>query len=354
MKGFFRLLGLSIFLVLALAIGFNLGRYWEPKKTVEFYIEPHDPAALRKLSLSLEEKGFIYKASFFRWLATMSGLDKRIAPGYYDLDNHLGTLGILFFLRDSNAKQINITIPEGYDIYDTALTLTEAGLCNTPEDFTALAKSTAWRNQVQKKFGLPVRHSIEGFLYPDTYQLKKGSSVSLFIQVALDNFLEKIYVPYKRRLEPEFFYRTLIAASLIEKETSLASERPLVASVIENRLKKNMKLRFDPTIIYALKDLGLSKQNLKGGKINIKRSHFTLPSVFNTYYRKGLPPSPICTPSVASFKAVLTPAKTKYLFFVAKGDASKEHIFTSTYEAHRRYVEQYQRRKSKEPGAKKK
>ena len=149
--------------------------------------------------------------------------------------------------------------------------------------------------------------------------------------------------PYLRGRDSQWFYHQLIKASLIEKETSLAKEKPLVASVIENRLKKNMKLRIDPTIIYALKEEGRAATNQKKGRINIKRKHFYLKNPFNTYCVRGLPPSPICSPTVESLQAAMQPASTNLLFFVAKGKNSKEHVFTSTFKEHAYFVNKYQR-----------
>ena len=143
------------------------------------------------------------------------------------------------------------------------------------------------------------------------------------------------------------FYDFLKKASLVEKETSLEKEKPLVASVLENRLRRNQKLRYDPTIIYALKEKNLYFQNFKEGAINIRKEHFLLASSFNTYYRRGLPLTPICTPTRSSFQAALFPKKTRYLFFVAKGDESGGHYFSETYQQHKRYIQRSLQQKRK-------
>lgn len=335
---------LSVIIAFFIAFFFLNNTYFSEPIVKEYYIKQGDARAFYYLSKSLEQDNIIPSAVFLRVLAKITGIDKQIQAGYYDFSSDMSAIGILFFLHEGMSKTVSITVVEGYDIYDIARLLKKKKLIDSQEDFIQMAKSPRWLNYIKKSTGITAYESVEGFLYPETYFVKKGAPLEVFFSLAIDTFVEKFkgILMESFKTNSQSFYFELVKASLIEKETSIDQERFLVSSVIENRLKKGMKLRIDPTIIYVLKRKNLDEQNLKNGKINIKRSHFYLPSPFNTYYAKGLPPSPICSPSLKSLKAALLPARTPYLFFVAKTD-SKEHVFTTTYEEHKYFVDKYQR-----------
>ena len=298
---------------------------------------------------------------FMKIMFKLTGYDTKIKPGYYEITDQMTVMNIIHLLIKENL--LNLTILEGYDIYQIDEEILKKKIISQPGEFIRFCQSsTAWKN-VEKYFYLTsedaryyfskystkkIPISIEGFFYPDTYKVGINISLENLSELMIKNMYEKISSVFKvTPSNKEKFWQYLIMSSLVEKETSVLSERPLVASVLVNRLNKRMKLRFDPTIIYALKINDLYKSNLKEGKINIRKKHFSLASVYNTYYRKGLPPGPICSPTLTSFRACLMPAKTDYFFFVAKGDNSGKHNFSKDYQRHLKYIEVYKRNRRK-------
>ena len=174
--------------------------------------------------------------------------------------------------------------------------------------------------------------SLEGYLYPDTYHLARGISASTAIDTMVNRFWE-VVSPLRKRAEDVGMKMedVIILASIVEKETGLAEERPTIASVFLNRLKRGMRLESDPTVIYGLKDFdgNLTREDL------MKATHY------NTYIIRGLPPGPIANPGLEAIKAVLFPAKTDYLYFVSKNDGS--HHFSRTLSEHNKAVQIYQK-----------
>lgn len=306
---------------------------------------------LKKTLQQLEEDKVIFSAKWISRILFLSGYDKKIKKGIYEIDNHMGVYKIISILVKGKEKKIFFTIKEGEDIYDIAANLFQKKIIPSPKKWLKLVHSPAQLDKVRKLLGFTPQLkliNLEGFLYPDTYLIHATDSAEKIIDLALGEFkvkinnkLNKLNIPEKKRLA----YFTV--ASLIEKETYLPKEKPLVASVIFNRLKDKIKLRIDPTIIYALKVKGLYHSNLKEGKINIKKEHFQLSSPYNTYYIKGLPITPIASFSDSSLQAAIHPAKSNYYFFVAKarGKLEQGHYFSVNYDDHLRNIRRSLRRK---------
>lgn len=225
-----------------------------------------------------------------------------------------------------------------------SITLVEG---NTVDLFLAnITNNSQLKHVLPEKFGyaelvklLGTEHSSpEGLLLPETYVFVKGDSDESIIKRAYSDMKSYLHTEYETRganLPYTGEYDALIMASIIEKETSVADERPLIASVFVNRLKKGMKLQTDPTVIYGVRD------RYKG---KILQSHLSDKNAYNTYVITGLPPTPIAAPSKASIHAALHPADTDYLFFVAKGpDPKFGHIFSSTDRQHAAAVKNYRK-----------
>ncbi len=340
-KYFFYVISFTFLFFLFFFSFLNMGYVLEPFKEYQYHLSGKS-GSLDKLFIGLKADKVIRSRNFIWVLSLLIGYDRRAKAGFYTFNNRMSTWEILTTLVSGKEAYIVLTIREGYDIYDIALLMETKKVVTSNKEALDFFKSFWVRHEINQQLGILVNNSCEGFLYPDTYYLRKTDTITNFFILALDNFSNRIIDFSKsRNLSPGKIYQKIKIASLIEKETSLEREKPLVSSVLYNRLKLKEKLRYDPTIIYALKEKGLYEFNLKAGAINIKRKHYYLNSRYNTYYYKGLPIGPICSPSLGSFKGAISPAKTEYLFFVAKGDGSKSHFFSKTYSEHQKNIKLY-------------
>ena len=233
-------------------------------------------------------------------------------------------------LRKGEIKTHRVTFPEGLPKWEIAEMLRERGIVDKEEFLTVVDNPEIYGNE----FSFPLSEdSLEGYLYPDTYDFIEGEAPEEMVRKFLSRF-EEIVLPLYKVVHGEdksFLQELIILASIVEKEAVISSEKPAIAGVFYNRLRKGMKLRADPTIKYALGDFSerLDREGLK------------TPSLYNTYLYFGFPPGPICSPGRESIYAVLHPAKVDYLYFVARGDGS--HQFSKDYVEHLRAVYQYQR-----------
>ena len=181
----------------------------------------------------------------------------------------------------------------------------------------------------------PKADSLEGYLFPDTYRLSPGTRPEVVVKLMVDNFRTHFGDQLALISNGLDLHQTVTLASIVETEARLAQERSMIASVYLNRLRKNMLLQADPTVIYAMK--------LKGTwKGNIRRVDLQMNSPYNTYRSRGLPPGPIANPGLASLRAAAFPADTDYLYFVSRNDGS--HVFARTLDEHNRNVVTYQKR----------
>jgi UPF0755 protein len=252
-------------------------------------------------------------------------MDKRkvnLSEGIYEINTNATLESLINSLENENGDKdlVKLTIPEGYSIEEIAKTVEEKEICSK-EDFLNAVKSYALPSFV--KADSKKRYNLEGFLYPDTYLIKKGSNANDLIKTMLNRFnevLNQIKDETKIDIKDEDIEKTITIASLIEKEARVPQDRPLISSVIYNRLDKDMKLQIDAAVIYALGyhvDVVLNK-------------HLEIDSPYNVYKYKGLPVGPIANPGADSIKAALLPEKTDYLYYILQKDGS--HYFTDNYE----------------------
>ncbi|MCG6937049.1 MAG: endolytic transglycosylase MltG, partial [Gammaproteobacteria bacterium] len=191
--------------------------------------------------------------------------------------------------------------------------------------------------EIMKRLGHAGEHP-EGRFYPDTYYVSRGVTDTDLLNRAYTVMQQTLEAEWQRREDDLPFkssYEALILASIVEKETAVAEERPLIAGLFINRLRKKMRLQTDPAVIYGIK-------NFDG---NIRFRDLRNDTPYNTYTRNGLPPTPIAMPGRESINAVLHPDKTDYLYFVAYGDGSGRHVFSTNLKDHEKAVDQYQRKK---------
>jgi UPF0755 protein len=223
-----------------------------------------------------------------------------------------------------------ITVPEGRNIFDVAGIVEQSGIMKGDAFLRAAADIKVIRDLD------PNAMTLEGYLFPSTYRITRHTTAEQLARHMVDQFRKEWKSLTADRQPAPNVHDTVTLASLVEKETAAPSERPAVASVYSNRLRIGMKLDCDPTTIYA----AMLEDRYRG---KIHRSDLASQNAYNTYKHAGLPPGPITNPGLASLKAVLAPAQTNYLYFVAKPDGSGSHQFSSDYAAHARAVQDYRR-----------
>ncbi len=285
---------------------------------------------LKRVSEVLEQEGIIKNRHFFVLLTTILGKKTKIKAGEYDLHTQILPLKVLDVLVKGQAKQHLVTIPEGYTLSQIAQLLEDLNLVEK-KGFLQKASSPAFINVL----GLSelAGSTLEGYLFPDTYHVFREMDPEEVIQMMVHQF-KKVFGPDLVHRASELGIsekEAVILASIIEKETSVPEEKPLISAVFHNRLKRNIPLQSDPTVIYGIK-------NFDG---NLTKEHLLRQTPYNTYVAVGLPPTPICNPGKESLLAALHPAPVPYLYFVSKNDGS--HYFSSEIEEHNRAVWKYQK-----------
>jgi len=281
-----------------------------------------------QIAQTLSQKKLIKSKILFLLLSKILGLEKSFKAGSYEFSSST-MFEILDKLKKGKVKTYRVTIPEGLTKWDITDILGEKGIVEKGA-FLAIVDNPS---SIFKKESFLPESDLEGYLYPDTYYFTRGGNPEEVVKKFVFRFKEMIFLPYQKLKEKNNFSLkdVVIMASIIEKEAQLSSEKPIIAAVFYNRLKKGMRLRADPTIKYALGSF----------RIRLTRSELRTPSFYNTYLYHGLPPGPICNPGKDSIYTALHPADVDYLYFVAKGDGS--HKFSKTYEEHLEAVYKYQK-----------
>jgi len=314
--GLFLVLGLGLFLMSPAERG-----------AAEQHVIVKEGESPGEVARDLEQRGIITSRHLFLLWTKLLGYGKRIRAGEYALSPGMSPMTILEKLRKGLIIAHPVMIPEGYNRMQIADLLAEKGVMEK-ETFLALTRDPA----VLKSHGISAP-SLEGYLFPDTYHFGRGIAPQKVVETMVKRFFQVVdplkEAANKAGLKME---EVIILASIVEKETGKAEERPLIASVFLNRLKKGMRLDSDPTVIYGI-------ENFDG---NLTKKDLALESPYNTYVVQGLTPGPIASPGLASIQAVLHPADTEYLYFVSKNDGS--HHFSKTLAEHNRAVRRYQKK----------
>ncbi len=282
--------------------------------------------SLQAIALHLNREGIIQDPYKFMVLAWIKGQGKKIQWGDFEFYPGIPPRLLLYYLTTGKTMLKRVTIPEGFTLQQIAKRISEENLV---EEKTFLA--SAHDPRFLEELGIDGQ-SLEGYLFPDTYIFKRGMSAQT-IQKKMVHRFKEVFTELQDRegfSSPKDMKKAVILASIVEKESGLQSERPLIASVFYNRLKNGMALQSDPTVIYGIKDFNgdLTKKNLQTR------------TVYNTYLQPGLPPGPIANPGKDSLRAVLSPAKSEYFYFVSKNDGS--HYFSKNLKDHNRAVARYQ------------
>ena len=326
-----RLIRLSVILSVIMAV---LGSAWLfqyartslklSPQAQEISIQPK--SGLKSIANQLVEQQVLGSPWPFIVLAKILQKEQNLKAGEYTLNKNITPYQLLLSLNHGKATQGSITFIEG----KTFKQMREK-----------IAKNDAIKNTTQELSDAKIMQLIgkgeahaEGLFFPDTFYFDRGTLDTILLKRAYDSMQAKLDQAWNNRapnLPYKNSYEALIMASIVEKETGKASERPMIAGVFLNRLRIGMRLQTDPTVIYGMGD------KYDG---NIRRKDLQTDTIYNTYTRSGLPPTPIAMPGLASIEAALHPEQTKALYFVGKGDGS--HAFSNSLVEHNRAVAKYQ------------
>ncbi|MFN0316871.1 MAG: endolytic transglycosylase MltG [Burkholderiales bacterium] len=286
-------------------------------------------ASLKKVARELRDKGMLRETLRLVWLGRLSGHASGLKAGIYELPEKITPLRLLEKFTRGEFSQAEITFIEGWAFRQIREALNQHP--GVKHDTAQLSD-----RQLLERLGVRDEHP-EGLFFPDTYHFAKGASDTQILHTAhrtLASILADSWAKRSEGLPFETPYQALIMASIVEKETGRREDRPLIAAVFVNRLRKHMLLQTDPTVIYGL------GERFDG---NLRRVHLDTDGPYNSYTRTGLPPTPIAAAGRESIEAALHPATSSALYFVARGDGTS--AFSDSLEQHNRAVQRYQLRR---------
>lgn len=289
------------------------------------FLEFERGTSTRSMANQLADKGVIRSP----WLFLAARAIRRgvnLQAGEYKFDKPASVLDVFGRIARGDIYYMELLIPEGYNMFDIAEAVGKLGTMN-PNTFLAAAKDTSMIRDLD-----PKAPSLEGYLFPNKYRVYRHTTAKQICRMMTDEFRAR----WKAIGATANVHNVITLASMIEREARRPEERPLVASVFQNRLSLGMKLDCDPTTVYA----ALLDHRYRG---TIYRSDLANESPWNTYQHSGLPPGPIANPGMSSIQAALAPAQTHYLYFVAKADGSGGHNFSESLLQHEAAVARYQR-----------
>ena len=320
-----RLLLLLILCGLVVAAGLGLYVFdWPTGPRAETFVVIAPGTSSRGIAAQLERSGIITSRYGFEALRLVRG--GRLKAGEYRFSEPRRVGSVYDQIAHGEVYTLTLTVPEGANLFDIAQRVQTAKLGT----YAAFLQAAEMHVEMVRALD-PAAKSLEGYLFPDTYRFAPNATAEQMLSAMVRRFEEQAAVLGMTGN----VHRTVTLASLVERETPIPAERPLVASVLLNRLDQGMALDTDPTVIYA----SLLAGRYRGA---IYQSDLVAESPYNTYRHTGLPPGPICNPGGASLKAALEPARTKYLYFVAASkDPHGASRFASTLEEHQRNVAAY-------------
>jgi UPF0755 protein len=321
--GFFLILFLLAVLVTAVA-GWMIFVPFGPSTETFIEIEPGSPTA--RIAKQLETGGVIRSQfAFDLWRRIRRG---KLKAGEYRFDHPVPLTEVYDRIARGDVYTVAVTVPEGATIFDIAARLEEAGIGTRDEFLNQQARLTDLIADMD-----PHAKTLEGYLFPDTYRFPRRATSAQVATAMVHEFrLRATQIGLTKNV-----HDVVTLASLVERETAIDSERPLVASVFENRLAKHMPLMTDPSVIY-----GLEVDRAWSGAIHASELKRDTP--YNTYLHAGLPPGPIANPGLRALRAAMNPAQSNYLYFVAAGaNPQGKSLFSGTLEEHARDVSGYRK-----------
>jgi UPF0755 protein len=305
----------------------------ETSGPVTLLVEPG--MSTRDVALLLKSHGVIRSDLFFRVLTRVKGADGRIQAGEYSFEPGIHALDVLDSLVRGRVIYYSLTVREGLSLDQIAAVVEERGFGSKEAFVEAASDKSLAPDYVPAEYLESAKTPLEGYLFPDTYYIRRGMSERELVLMMLKR-LEQVFTKEMQEkaarvdLTP---HQAATLASIVEREAQVASERPIIAAVYLNRLRIGMKLDADPTVLYALG---------KPPDAQVLWKDLEVDSPYNTYRNPGLPPGPICNFGKASLEAVLSPEDVDYLYFVAKNDGT--HAFARTLSEHNANCATYQGR----------
>ena len=330
---------LSLLVVVVLVAGgaaasvfYMVNRIKQPYKGFpepERFVEIPSGTGAAEIRRRLVEAGVVSDELSFRAALMWTGQSRALKAGEYRFDRPMSVVDVVEKLARGDVYGHPITFPEGLTIREMADIVESRGF-GKADEFIKAARDGSLVNDLD-----PAAKDLEGYLFPETYTLPRGTPVATLVSLMVERFRDTYTtLEAKRSGQADLSTRQIVTlASLVEKETGKAEERPLVAAVYRNRLDKNMAMQADPTVVYALVQAGTYDGN-------IRKRDLSFDSPYNTYKYAGLPPGPIASPGRAALEAALAPADVDYLYFVSRNDGS--HAFAETLAKHNANVQEYQ------------
>jgi len=327
----FLMFAAALAIVALIAVAFFAGYwYFGPYRGfgTETFVEIEHGMSSRQIASALERHGVVRSRWAFLFLRMLNSRAP-LQAGEYRFGSAQTPWQVFQEIRKGEIFYEELTIPEGSNIFDIASIL-EQGDTVKSADFLKAAADPSLIRELD-----PLAPNLEGYLFPSTYRVTHHTTAQQLCQAMVSEF-RKQWQALGGEAHKSDIHRIVIVASLVEKETAIPQERPLVAAVFYNRLSANMPLQCDPTTVYA----ALLENHYRGA---IYKSDLASTNPYNTYTHAGLPPGPIANPGLSSLKAALQPANVSYLYFVAKPDGSGAHQFSTTIEEHEKAVMEYRK-----------
>ncbi len=315
-------IGLLLFMLIGgFLYAFSSSASYSVSEQQDVYIKVRSGMTASDVASILEERGVVQSRLKFWLTAKLNGSDGDFKVGTYALHTNMEPREVLQALVEGHTVQIRFTIPEGFTVEDIAKRLDAKGIVKK-DDFLKAAKHYAPYDYIKKNE--KTRYYAEGFLFPDTYEVDGDITVDGILEMMSSDFDQRLTRKMRARAKEEelSIYELVILASLVEKEARYDEDRPIIAQVFLKRLAIGMPLQSDATLQYLM-DAPKEDVSLKDTQMD---------SPYNTYQHRGLPPGPVANPGIASIEAVLWPADTNYLYFVA--DREGHNYYSRTYEEH--------------------
>jgi UPF0755 protein len=325
---------LAVFLILSLAAGAAAWLVFTPYgPQAETFVDLAPGSSTLQIGRKLQEAGVL--RSQFEFDLLRACLRGTLKAGEYRFDHPTPAFEVYERIARGDVYTVALVVPEGANIFDIAARVEQTGLGTRADFLSAAVKQASLVADLD-----PQAKSLEGYLFPDTYRFPRNAGAA---QIAAA-MVRRFRVVAAQLGVQKNVHQLVTIASLVEKETAVDSERPLVASVFDNRLQKSMPLETDPSVIYGLELAGMWRGT-------IYRSDLSRDTAYNTYLHSGLPPGPVANPGISALHAALYPASSNYLYFVAAGgDAQGHSLFSTTLDEQNRNVASY-RREMKKAGA---